>query len=101
MPSRLNSVENTLGSGLPSGVSLPVSCLSPLSESTQILSNTCKYLSRIPGNDDFLSHEYGVIKQTTPSPVISTMRLSAMRKNRTKRLFNPLPCGLGALTVVR
>jgi hypothetical protein len=40
MPSRLNSVEKMLGSGLPSGVSLPVLYLSPLSQSTVMESKT-------------------------------------------------------------
>ena len=36
MPSRFVSVEKTLGSGLPSGVSLPVLYLSPFRQSIQI-----------------------------------------------------------------
>ena len=42
MPSRLYSVEKTDGSGLPSGVSLPVSRLSPFMQSNHSLSNSAR-----------------------------------------------------------
>ena len=51
------SVEKTLGSGLPSGVILPVLYLSPFKQSTVMESNTSRYRSRIPVNDKPSSHE--------------------------------------------
>ena len=42
IPSRLNSVLKTLGSGSPSGVSLPVLYLSPLRQSIAIWSKTSR-----------------------------------------------------------
>ena len=41
------------------------------------------------------------MKHTTPAPVFSTIRFSAIRKNRTYRSFRPCPCGAGAFFVVR
>ena len=54
MPSLLYCVEKTEGSDLPSGVSLPVSRLSPLSESNHIASNSDKNFCRITTNDGSL-----------------------------------------------
>ena len=50
MPSRLYSVEKTDGSGLPSGVSLPVSRLSPFMQSNHSLSNSRK--EPLPHDDE-------------------------------------------------
>ncbi len=50
-PSRFHSVENTDGSGLPSGVSLPVSRLSPFMQSSQIASNSSRNRCRATTNE--------------------------------------------------
>jgi hypothetical protein len=83
MPSRFCSVEKTEGSGLPSGVSLPVSRLSPFMQSNQRRSNSARNLCRMTTKEGSLRYEKFDMNDTTPLPVISAMRRSARRKKRT------------------
>ena len=68
MPSRLWSVEKTDGSGLPSGVSLPVSRLSPFMQSSHSLSNSASSRWRITTKDGSPRYEKLEMNEITPWP---------------------------------
>src|SRR4030042_6492205 len=85
IPALLYSVENTLGSGLPSGVRFPVSRLSPFKLSSHSRSNSPRKRSRITTKDGSERYEKLEIRHMTPRPVCSAIRLSAIRKKRMYR----------------
>ena len=64
---------------MPSGAVLPVRYLSPFKQSMRTASKTSRYRSRMPVNDSPSSHEWFEMKHTTPRPVRSAIRRSAIR----------------------